>query len=74
MSKYTVEKIAEFVDGCATARSNPMFGISSHAIFLDSIRCAIGAMGAKVTQDVEGVVDVFGGKQVCSPQTRRSSR
>ena len=33
---------------------------------LDSIGCAIGAIGAQVTEDIKAVVDAFGGKPTCT--------
>jgi hypothetical protein len=62
-SKYTVEKIAEFVDGCSSSVIQPDVRDLVARHLLDSIGCAIGAMGAKVTQDIKAVVDAFGGSQ-----------
>jgi 2-methylcitrate dehydratase len=33
---------------------------------LDSIGCAIGAIGAKVTLKIKSVVDTFGGQPICT--------
>jgi 2-methylcitrate dehydratase len=65
-SKYTVEKIAEFVDGCSNSAIQPDVRDLVARHLLDSIGCAIGAMGAKVTQDIKAVVDAFGGNQMCT--------
>jgi 2-methylcitrate dehydratase PrpD len=65
-SKYTVEKIAEFVDGCSSSAIQPDVRDLVARHLLDSIGCAIGAMGAKVTQDIKAVVDAFGGNQMCT--------
>ena len=65
-SKSTVEEIAEFADGCANSAIQPdVRDIDPHHPF-DSIGCAIGVMGAKVTQDIKALVDVFGGNQMCT--------
>jgi 2-methylcitrate dehydratase len=64
-SKYTVEKIAEFVDGCSNSAIQPDVRdlVARHLL---NIGCTIGAMGAKVTQDIKAVVDAFGGNQMCT--------
>jgi hypothetical protein len=52
-SKSTVGEIAEFADGCANSAIQPdVRDIDPHHPF-DSIGCAIGVMGAKVTQDIK---------------------
>src|SRR5258708_5883946 len=65
-STYTVEKIAAFVDGCSNSAIQKDLRdlVSRH--LLDSIGCAIGAIGAKVTHDIKAVVDAFGGKPICT--------
>ena len=57
-SKCTVKKIARFVDECSSKSiSTPVRDLIAQHL-LDSIGCAIGAMGAKVTTDIKTVVDV----------------
>ena len=63
---YTVDKIAAFVDGC----TNEAVSLDVRELvakhLLDSIGCAIGAIGSKVTEDIKAVVDAFGGKPMCT--------
>jgi 2-methylcitrate dehydratase len=65
-SKYTVKKIARFVDECTSnSISTPVRDLIAQHL-LDSIGCAIGAMGAKVTADIKTVVHAFGGHPICT--------
>jgi 2-methylcitrate dehydratase len=64
--KYTVNKIAAFVDGCTNKAVPPAVRELVAKHLLDSIGCAIGAIGAKVTEDIKAVVDAFGGKPICT--------
>src|SRR6202048_4584190 len=67
--KYTVDKIAAFVDGCTNEAVPPDVRELVAKHLLDSIGCAIGAIGAigsKVTEDIMAVVDAFGGKPMCT--------
>ena len=62
----TVEKIAAFVVGCDN-QSVPLDvreAISKH--LLDSVGCAIGAIGSDTTLHIKRVVDSFGGKSTCT--------
>jgi 2-methylcitrate dehydratase len=63
---YTVDKIAAFVDGCTNEAVPPDVRELVAKHLLDSIGCAIGAIGSKVTQDIKAVVDAFGGKPMCT--------
>ncbi|HMJ30585.1 MAG TPA: hypothetical protein VK512_17885 [Xanthobacteraceae bacterium] len=63
-SKYAVEKITEFEDGCSNSAIQPDIRDLVARHLLDSIGCAIGAMGAKMMQDIKAVVDAFGGNQM----------
>ena len=65
-SKYTVKEIARFVDECTSKSISTAVRdlIAQH--LLDSIGCAIGATGAKVTADIKTVVDAFGGHPICT--------
>jgi 2-methylcitrate dehydratase len=65
-STYTVEKIAAFVDGCSNSAIQKDLRDLVARHLLDSIGCAIGAIGAKVTHDIKAVVDAFGGKPICT--------
>jgi 2-methylcitrate dehydratase len=65
-STYTVEKIAAFVDGCSNSAIQQDLRDLVARHLLDSIGCAIGAIGAKVTHDIKAVVDAFGGKPICT--------
>jgi 2-methylcitrate dehydratase len=62
----TVEKIATFVAGCdnQSIASDVRDRVAKH--LLDSIGCAIGAIGAKVTLKIKSVVDTFGGQPICT--------
>ena len=64
--KYTVDKIAAFVDGCTNEAVPPDVRELVAKHLLDSIGCAIGAIGSKVTEDIMAVVDAFGGKPMCT--------
>ena len=64
--KYTVDKIAAFVDGCTNGAVPPDVRELVAKHLLDSIGCAIGAIGSKVTEDIKAVVDAFGGKPMCT--------
>jgi 2-methylcitrate dehydratase len=64
--KYTVNKIAAFVDGCTNKAVPPAVRELVAKHLLDSIGCAIGAIGAKVTEGIKSVVDAFGGKPICT--------
>jgi 2-methylcitrate dehydratase len=64
--KYTVDKIAAFVDGCTNEAVPPDVRELVAKHLLDSIGCAIGAIGSKVTEDIKAVVDAFGGKPMCT--------
>ena len=64
--KYTVDKIAGFVDGCTSEAVPPDVRELVAQHLLDSIGCAIGAIGATVTEDIKAVVDAFGGKPMCT--------
>jgi 2-methylcitrate dehydratase len=64
--KYTVDKIAAFVDGCTNEAVPPDVRELVAKHLLDSIGCAIGAIGSKVTDDIKAVVDAFGGKPMCT--------
>ena len=64
--KYTVDKIAAFVDGCTNEAIPPDVRELVAKHLLDSIGCAIGAIGSKVTEDIMAVVDAFGGKPMCT--------
>jgi 2-methylcitrate dehydratase len=64
--KYTVDKIAAFVDGCTNEAVPPDVRELVAKHLLDSIGCAIGAIGYKVTEDIKAVVDAFGGKPMCT--------
>jgi len=72
-STYTVEKIAAFVDGCSNSAIQKDLRDLVARHLLDSIGCAIGAIGAKVTHDIRAVVDAFGGKQICTCRYAPSS-
>jgi 2-methylcitrate dehydratase len=63
---YTVDKIAAFVDGCTNEAVPPDVRELVAKHLLDSIGCAIGAIGSKVTEDIKAVVDAFGGKPMCT--------
>jgi len=63
---YTVDKIAAFVDGCTNEAVPPDIRELVAKHLLDSIGCAIGAIGAKVTEDIKAVVDAFGGTPMCT--------
>jgi 2-methylcitrate dehydratase len=65
-STYTVEKIAAFVDGCSNSAIQKDLRDLVARHLLDSIGCAIGAIGAKVTHDIKAVVDAFGGQPICT--------
>jgi hypothetical protein len=67
-AKYTFEKISGCVDGCSDSAIRPDVRDFVARHLLRSIGCAIGAMSAKVTQDIKAVVDVFGGNQMCTPR------
>ena len=58
----TVEKIAAFVVGCDNQSVAPDVRDTSMKHLLDSIGCAIGAVGAKTTLQIKRLVDSFGGK------------
>jgi 2-methylcitrate dehydratase PrpD len=73
-SKYTIEKIAEFADGRSNSAIQPDVRDLVARHLLDSIGCAIGAMSAKVTQDIKAVVDVFGAIRCAPSSLSRSSR
>ena len=62
----TVEKIASFVVNCdnEAVAPNVRERVSKH--LLDSIGCAVGAVGAKMTLHIKNVVDAFGGKPICT--------
>ena len=62
----TVEKIAEFVVGCDNQAVSPEVRDTIGKHLLDSIGCAIGAIGAKTTLHIKSVVDSFGGKPTCT--------
>jgi 2-methylcitrate dehydratase len=64
--KYTVDKIAAFVDGCTSEAVPPEVRELAAKHLLDSIGCAIGAIGSEVTEDIKAVVDAFGGKPTCT--------
>jgi 2-methylcitrate dehydratase len=64
--KYTVDKIAAFVDGCTSDAVPPEVRELVAKHLLDSIGCAIGAIGSEVTEDIKAVVDAFGGKPTCT--------
>jgi len=64
--KYTVDKIAAFVDGCTSDAVPPEVRELVAKHLLDSIGCAIGAIGSEVTEDIKAVVDAFGGKPMCT--------
>ena len=63
-STYTVEKIAAFVDGYSNSAIQKDLRDLVARHLLDSIGCAIGAIGAKVTHDIKAVVDAFGGAEI----------
>jgi 2-methylcitrate dehydratase len=63
---YTVDKIAAFVAGCTNGAVPPDVRELVAKHLLDSIGCAIGAIGSKVTEDIKAVVDAFGGKPMCT--------
>jgi 2-methylcitrate dehydratase len=54
------------VDGCTNKAVPPAVRELVAKHLLDSIGCAIGAIGAKVTEDIKAVVDAFGGKPICT--------
>jgi 2-methylcitrate dehydratase len=60
----TVEKIAAFVSKCDNQSIAPDVRDEVAKHVLDSIGCVIGAIGAKVTEDIKSVVDTFGGKPI----------
>ena len=62
----TVEKIAAFVVGCDNQSVSPEVRDTIGKHLLDSIGCAIGAIGAKTTLHIKSVVDSFGGKPTCT--------
>ena len=65
-AKYTVDKIAAFVASCTNEAVPPAVRELVAKHLLDSIGCAIGAIGAQVTDDIKAVVDAFGGKPMCT--------
>lgn len=62
----TVEKIAAFVVGCDNQSVAPGVRDQIRKHLLDSIGCAIGAIGAKTTLPIKRLVDSFGGKPTCT--------
>ena len=62
----TVEKIATFVVGCDNQSVSPEVRDTIGKHLLDSIGCAIGAIGAKTTLHIKSAVDRFGGKPICT--------
>jgi MmgE/PrpD N-terminal domain len=65
-AKYTDDKIAAFVADCTNEAVPPAVRELVAKHLLDSIGCAIGAIGAQVTDDIKAVVDAFGGKPICT--------
>ena len=64
--QYTVGQIATFVDGCTNEAVPPDVRELVAKHLLDSIGCAIGALGYPVTEDIKAVVDAFSGKPLCT--------
>jgi 2-methylcitrate dehydratase len=66
LAATTVEKIAAFVVGCDNQSVAPDVRDTARKHLLDSIGCAIGAIGAKTTLQIKRLVDSFGGKPTCT--------